>query len=597
MCSHVSSQILLVWNLMACYLVPMYIEVVPNRRSRPAILLREGWREGNKVRKRTLANLSDWAPHRIEALTAVLKGQSVVGDIESAFEIVRSRPHGHVAAVLGSLSRLKLDQLLARSRSRERDVCVAMIAARLISPGSKLATARGLSAETGESTLGELLAVEDADEDECYAAMDWLLERQVSIEDALAKRHLTDGSLVLYDVTSTYFEGRTCPLAKLGHSRDGKKDKLQIVIGLLTNGEGCPVAVEVFEGNTGDPRTVASQVAKLRTRFGLERVVLVGDRGMITDARIREDLSGVEGLDWITALRAPAIAALVEAGSLQLSLFDKRDLAEISDPSFPDERLVVCKNPLLAEERGRKRRELLEATERDLEAVSKAVARAKRPLRGQAAIGLRVGKVMGHFKMAKHFKLTIADDSFRYERDEKAIEAEAALDGIYIVRTTVDAKRLSAEEVVRSYKRLASVERAFRSLKTMDLHIRPIHHHKAERVRAHVLLCMLAYYVEWHMRRALAPILFDDDDKPAGEALRASIVAPAQRSPRAEIKAASKRTGDDLPVHSFTTLLRDLATIVKNRIQPRAAGAPSFEMITRPTPSQKHALDLLTVHL
>jgi hypothetical protein len=575
----------------------MYIETVPNRGSRPAILLREGWREGKKIRKRTLANLSDWEPHRIAALSAVLKGQSVVGNIESAFEIIRSRPHGHVAAVLGSLVRLKLDQLLDRSRSRERNLAVAMIASRLISPASKLATARGLSAETGESTLGELLGVEDADEDDCYAAMDWVLERQVRVEDALAKRHLADGSLILYDVTSTYFEGRACPLAKLGHSRDGKKDKLQIVIGLLTNGEGCPVAVEVFDGNTGDPKTVAAQVTKLRERFGLQHMVLVGDRGMITDARIREDLGDVEGLDWITALRAPAIAALVEAGSLQLSLFDKRDLAEITAPAFPDERLIVCKNPLLAEERGRKRRELLAATEREFEAVAKAVARAKRPIRGEAKIGLRVGKIMGRFKMGKHFNLTITDDSFRYERDEKAIAAEAALDGIYVVRTTVDAKHLSAEDVVRSYKRLASVERAFRSLKTIDLHIRPIHHHKPERVRAHVLLCMLAYYVEWHMRRDLAPILFDDDDKPAGEALRASVVAPAVRSPRAAAKATSKRTADDRPVHSFTTLLHHLATIVKNRIQPRTADTIPFDVTTTPTPDQKHALDLLKVSL
>jgi len=575
----------------------MYIEAVPNRGSRPTILLREGWREGKKVRKRTLANLSDWDPPRVKALAAVLKGQSVVGDIENAFEIIRSRPHGHIAAVLGTLSRLKLDQLVGRSRCRERDLCVAMIAARLISPGSKLAITRGLSAETAESTLGELLGVEDADEDECYSAMDWLLDRQVSVENSLAKRHLSDGALVLYDVTSTYFEGRSCPLAKLGHSRDGKKDKLQIVIGLLTNGDGCPVAVEVFEGNTGDPKTLASQVRKLRQRFGLERVILVGDRGMITDARIREDLSEVEGLDWITALRAPAIAALVEGGSLQLSLFDERDLAEISDPSYPGERLVVCKNPLLAEQRGRKRCELLAATERQLEAVAKAVARAKRPLRGEAQIGLRVGKVMGRFKMGKHFNLTITDDRFRYERNEEAIAAETSLDGIYVVRTTAGAERLTPEEVVRSYKRLANVERAFRSLKTIELHIRPVHHHKAERVRAHVLLCMLSYYVEWHMRRALAPILFDDDDKSAGEALRSSVVAPAQRSASAKAKAATQRTSDDRPVHSFATLLRNLATIVKNRVRPRTDGATPFEIVTTPTPNQKHALDLLSVRL
>ena len=349
--------------------------------------------------------------------------------------------------------------------------------------------------------------------------------------------------------------------------------------------------------NTGDPKTLASQIGKVRERFGLKHVVLVGDRGMITDARIREDFSKAEGLDWITSLRAPAIAALVESGSLQLSLFDQKDLAELSDPAYPRERLVVCKNPLLAEKRANKRRELLAATERDLEIVAKAVVRTKRPLRGKDQIGLRVGKVLGHYKMAKHFKLTIADDSFRYERDEDAIASEAALDGIYVVRTTVSAERLAREDVVRSYKRLSVVERAFRSLKTMDLHIRPIHHHKADRVRAHVLLCMLSYYVEWHMRRALAPLLFDDEDKPAGEALRSSVVAPAERSPAAQHKANSKRTADGDPAHSFTTLIRDLATLVKNRVQPRTDGADAFDVITKPTPIQKKALDLLNVRL
>jgi transposase len=575
----------------------MYIERIPNRSSPPAILLRESFRQDGRVRKRTLANLSDWPQHRIAALAAALKGQSVVGNIESAFEILRSRPHGHVAAVLGTLAQVKLDRLMSRTRCRERDLCVAMLASRLIAPASKLAISRGLSSATSDSTLSEQLGVEDADEDECYAAMDWLLERQVAVEDALAKRHLVDGCLVLYDVTSTYFEGHTCPLAKFGHSRDGKKDKLQIVVGLLTNGEGCPVAVEVFEGNTGDPTTVASQVTKLKGRFNLKRIILIGDRGMITDARIREDLSTVEGLDWITALRAPAIAALVEGGSLQLSLFDKKDLAEINDPAYPGERLVVCKNPLLAEERTRKRGELLEATERELESVVKAVARVKRPLRGAAKIGLRVGKVMGRFKMAKHFKLTISDDSFRYERDEEAIAAEGSLDGIYVVRTTVSAERMAPAEVVRSYKSLANVERAFRCIKTVDINIRPIHHHKADRVRAHVFICMLSYYVEWHMRRALAPILFEDDDKPAGENLRSSVVAPAQRSPCAESKALSKKTSDGEPVHSFKTLLRDLATVVKNRVQPKAEGAGPFDITTTPTSLQKRAIDLLKIHL
>ena len=575
----------------------MYIERVPNRSSPPAILLRESFREDGRVRKRTLANLSNWPQHRIDALAAVLKGQSVVGNLDGAFEIVRSRPHGHVAAVLGTLTRAKLDQILSRNRCRERDLCVGMIASRLIAPGSKLAITRGLSEKTADSTLGELLQIQEADEDECYEAMDWLLARQVAVEDALAKRHLADGALVLYDVTSTYFEGRTCPIAKRGHSRDGKKDKLQIVIGLLTNGEGCPVAVEVFDGNTGDPTTVASQVTKLQERFDLKRIILVGDRGMITDARIREDLSKVEGLDWITALRAPAIAALVEGGLLQLSLFDKKDLAEISDPEHPNERLVVCKNPLLAEQRTRTRRELLEATERELQTVARAVARDKRPLRGAAKIGVRIGKVLGRFKMAKHFKLTITDDSFGFERDEKAVAAESVLDGIYVVRTTVGAERMSPADIVRSYKSLANVERAFRCIKTVDLQIRPIHHRKTERVRAHVFLCMLSYYVEWHMRRALAPLLFDDDDKPAGEKLRSSVVAPAQRSPRAEAKAASKETSDGEPVHGFKTLLRDLGTIVKSRVQPKAHGTLPFDIITTPTFLQKHALELLDLHL
>lgn len=578
-------------------MVPMYIETVPNRGSRPAVLLREGWREDGKVKKRTIANLSDWPEHKVQALAAVLKGKSVVGDIDQAFDVVRSVPHGHVAAVLRSLEKIKLDQVISRSPGPERDLCLAMLVARITSPGSKLALARGLSEETADSSLGELLDVQNTDEDRCYAAMDWLLERQASIENALAKRHLADGALVLYDVTSTYFEGRLCPLAKLGHSRDGKHDHPQIVIGLLTSADGCPVAVEVFAGNTGDPSTVGPQIKKLREQFGLKRVVIVGDRGMITDARIREELRGVDGLDWITCLRAPAIAKLLERGSFQLSLFDKRDMVEIADADFPGERLVICKNPLLAEERARKRRELLEATERELERVRAAVARTARPLRGQDRIGLRVGKVLGRFKMGKHFKLTIERDSFGWKRDETAIAAEAALDGIYVVRTTVPADKMPTADVVGSYKSLSHVERAFRSLKTVELHIRPIHHRKEERVRAHVLLCMLAYYVEWHMRRALAPILFDDDDRKAAHARRDSIVSPARRSERAEAKALTKRDDAGQPVHSFNSLLRDLATIAKNRIQPKASDASAFQMITRPTPFQQRALDLLGVNL
>jgi transposase len=570
----------------------MYVATVPNRASPPAILLREGYREGGKVRSRTLANLSHWPAEKIEALRRVLRGEAVV-EADKALEIVRTRAHGHVAAVLGTLRRLGLDTLIASKRSPERDRVVAMICARLLDPCSKLATVRELNSETLTSTLGECLELGEISEDELYEAMDWLVARQERIEERLAKRHLAEGIFALYDVTSTYFEGRKCPLARFGHSRDGKRDKLQIVFGMLTDPKGCPVAVEVFEGNTGDPKTVASQVKKLRERFGLERLVLVGDRGMITSARIREDLGS--GIDWVTALRAPAIAKLVDSGSLQLGLFDDRDLAEITDPAYPGERLVVCRNPLLAEERSRKREDLLRATERELAKVATATVRARNPLRGKAAIALRVGKVLGRFKMKKHFRLEIGEDSFRYERDQKRIDREAALDGIYVIRTSVSAELLSAEDAVRSYKNLAAVERAFRSLKSVDLKVRPIHHHLADRVRAHVLLCMLAYYVEWHMRERLAPMLFDDDDKPEAEQLRRSIVAPAQRSRKAQSKARTKRTENGGPVHSFQTLLKDLATVAKNCVRANTAGESTFDVITTPTPLQQRAYDLLAV--
>jgi hypothetical protein len=576
----------------------MYIATVPNRTSPPAILLRESYREDGKVKNRTLANLSDWPSERIEALRQVLRGGTTIsGRLEDAFEIIRTRPHGHVAAVLRSLQKLGLDGLLSRKKSRLRDLAVGLIAARITCPSSKLATARALDEQTRDSSLGEMLGIESTDEDELYGAMDWLLGRQEAVEDALAKRHLTEGGLVLYDLTSTYFEGRTCPLARLGYARDGKKGKLQIEIGLLTNAEGCPVAAEVFEGNIGDPKTLAAQVRKLRERFGIQRLVLVGDRGMITSARIREDLRDLQGLDWITALRAPAIQSLVDSGSLQLSLFDDRDLAEIASPAFPNERLVVCRNPLLADERTRKRNELLDATERELQAIERATCRARNPLRGRDKIGLRVGKVLGRYKVGKHFQLKITDDGFRCERDQKAIAEEAALDGIYVVRTSVSAERLDAIEVVRAYKCLSAVERAFRSLKTVDLNVRPIHHRNPDRVRAHVFICVLAYYVEWHMRRSLAPILFDDDDKPGADALRTSIVAPAQRSHRARAKASGKTSEDGLPVHSFHTLMRDLATLAMNRVQPNVTGAASFDVVTKPTALQRKAFDLLQVRL
>jgi len=559
-------------------------------------LLRRTYRDAGKVKHETLGNLSRLPAATIELIRRAVRGDALVSP-DDAFDVIRSRPHGHVAAVVGTARKVGVPALLAAPRSRERDLVEALIAARLLDPCSKLATARALGAATEESSLGESLGVADADEDALYEAMDWLLARQGRVEQALARRHLTDGGLILYDVTSTYFEGRKCPLAKFGHARDGKRDKLQIVFGLLTNGEGCPVAVEVFEGNTGDPKTLPAQIKKIRERFAITRVVLVGDRGMLTDARLREDLRPIEGLDWITALRAPAIQALAAGGALQLTLFDQQDLAEITHPDYPGERLLVCKNPVLAEERTRKRGELLAATERELAKIAAATARAKRPLRGQARIALRVGKVLGRRKVGKHFTLEITDTSFRAARNEAAIAQEAALDGIYVLRTSVAANRLPTAEAVRSYKRLAVIERAFRSLKTVDLKVRPIHHRKADRVRAHVFLCMLAYYVEWHMRRAWAPMLFADDDPAAAEAGRRSVVAPAQRSPRAKAKALTKRTEEGEPVHSFQSLLRHLRTIVKDRMRLKSDTVIEFDKITTPTPLQQRALDLLGVSL
>jgi len=467
-----------------------------------------------------------------------------------------------------------------------------MIVARVLDPRSKLATARGFRPETASSSLGEVLALNTADEDDLYQAMDWLLPRQPRIERALAQRHLNEGSLVLYDLSSTYFEGRKCPLARYGNSRDERSGNLQIVFGLLTNAEGCPVAVEVFEGNTGDPATVAAQVSKLRDRFGLQRLVLVGDRGMLTAARIVEDLQPVAGIDWITALKSVELQKLVSDQALQLSLFDERDLAEIRHPDYPGERLIACYNPLLADERKRKRRELLAATQKKLDEIAAATQRARRPLRGEKKIAFRVGKLLGRSKVGKHFQLHIDNDRFSWEPDQASIDREAALDGIYVIRTSLPAEESSNEETVRCYKSLAAVERAFRSLKSVDLKVRPIHHHSADRVRAHVFLCLLAYYVEWHVREVLAPILFDDDDPAAAQPQRDSIITPAQRSPKAQRKALRRRTDDGLPVHSFQTLLKDLATITKNQMR---MGDQNFQMTTTPTKLQQRAFDLLQV--
>jgi len=570
----------------------MYVESVPNRNSPPAVLLRESYRQGSRILKRTLANLSHWPAAQVDSLRRLLRGESLVSPAQ-AFHIQRSLPHGHVAATLGTLRRAGLEPLLSRSASAERNLVVAMIVARIVEPCSKLATARGFHPETATSSLASVLGLDDAlDENQLYAAMDWLLQRQTSIENALAKRYLAEGSLVLYDVSSTYFEGRHCPLAHFGHSRDERSGNLQIVFGLLTNGEGCPVAVEVFAGNTGDPKTVASQVNKLRQRFQLKQLILVGDRGMLTSARIRQDLQPQEGIQWISALKSVQIQKLVQSGRLQLSLFDQQDLAEVQHADYPGERLIACRNPLLAEERSRKRNELLEATEKRLKKIAAATQRKKRALRGRKEIGLAVGKILGRYKMGKHFRLDIQDNGFGCARKQDSIEREAALDGIYIIRTSVSAENLSSEKVVSHYKRLSDVERAFRSMKSVDLKIRPIYHHLADRVKAHVFLCLMAYHVEWHMRQALAPILFDDDDPQAAESARKNIVSPAERSARAQAKDFSKRTEDGLPVHSFQTLLKDLATQTRNEVR---VGEQTLHMLSTLTPVQERALALLKV--
>jgi transposase len=572
----------------------MYIETVPNRNSPPVILLRESYRQDGKVLKRTLCNLSHWPTAHIEGLRGVLRGGTVIPADHSAFTVTRSLPHGHVAAVLGTARKIGLDRILGPEGNRCRDLVLALAAGRIIDPVSKLAAARALSAQTASCSLGEVLGLGEVDEDELYAALDWLLVRQPAIEAELARRHLHNGTLVLYDVSSSYMEGRCCPLAHRGYSRDGRKGTLQIVYGLLCAPDGCPVAIEVFDGNTADPMTLATQVAKLKQRFGLEHVVLVGDRGMITQARITEDIR-TAGLDWITSLRAPAIKELMAGGALQLSLFDQRDMASITSPDFPGERLVVCRNPDLAAERARKREELLAATERDLARIRARVLRKRDPLRGATAIALAAGEVINTHKMAKHIELTITDTSLHFARKTAQIAAEAATDGIYVVRTSLPAETLGDAETVRSYKSLSLVERAFRCIKTVDLQVRPIYHWLEGRVRAHVFLCMLAYYLEWHLRQRLAPLLFDDTDKAAAEAARSSAVAPAQRSEAAISKQTKGVTAEGLPVHSFRSLLADLGTLARNTIVTAITPALPLIVLTRPTAVQRRAFELLGV--
>jgi len=557
-------------------------------------LLRRSYRKDGKVKHQTLGNISHLPPDLIETIRQRLRGELPPGTT-NGFQILRSLPYGHIAAVLATLGHLGLDRIIASRPSMQRSLVLAMIVARVIEPRSKLATVRALKPQTATSSLALELGIEIDDERALYEAMDWLVQRQGRIENKLAQKHLRDGSLVLYDVSSSFYTGTHCTLAKYGHGRDGKNGYPQIVYGLLCNSEGCPVAIEVFEGNTADPTTLPSQVEKIRRRFHIARLILVGDRGMITSKRIDETLRGVEGLDWITALRADSIKMLVEQGVIQPSLFDKQDLMEVQSPDYPGERLVVCHNPFLAKERAQKRKELLAATEKQLTAVVAATLRPKQPLRGKDKIGLRVGKLINHYKVGKHFILEFTDQSFSYRRDEEKIAAEANLDGLYVIRTSVSPQTLTAESTVRAYKDLSKVERAFRSIKTVDLKIRPIYHWLENRVRAHVFLCMLAYYVEWHMRQKLQPILFDDDDKASAESLRSSIVAPAPRSARAQAKDKTKRTQEGLPVHSFRTLLADLATLAKNRVQTEGATPCEFYVLTQPTDLQRHVFELLGV--
>jgi transposase len=578
----------------------MFIETVPNRNSPPAVLLRESYRdEHGRAQKRTLANLSKLPGDVVDGLRALLEGGTVIGTGPGELEIERALPHGHVAAALGMIRKIALDRLIlsttkdAASR-RHCDLVVAMMVDRLIAPRSKLGFVRAVDAETAATSLGAVLGLGRVQEREAYEALDWLLERQARIESGLARRHLEDGVLVLYDVSSSYFEGRCCPLASYGHSRDHREDRPQIVYGLLCRRDGLPVAIEVFDGSTGDPRTLRAQVEKAKDRFAISRLVVVGDRGMITAARIREDLVPA-GLDWITCLRAPAIQALAaEGGPLQLSLFDERDLAEIASPDYPGERLIVCRNRDLAEERARKREALLAATERELARIQAQVQRKR--LRSAAEIGLAVGAVLDSKKMAKHFALDIRDGHLSWQRRSDKIAEEARLDGIYVIRTSMPAEHLGTAETVQAYKDLSRVERAFRCMKSDDLEIRPIRHWTAPRVRAHVFLCMLAYHVEWHLRQALAPLLFHDTDLEAARAERSSPVAATEPSERAKSKKATKRSADGHRVMSFADLMAHLGTFVRNTMRVALRPKHRFTLYSTPTALQKAAFALLDLN-
>jgi len=563
----------------------MHIHVIPNRDSPPTVLLRESYRDGKTVKKRTLANLSALPAEQIELIRQVLRGEKLVAPA-SLFEIEASRHYGHVQAVWLAMQRLGLPQLLAARASPERQRVLAMIAARVLRPDSKLATTRWWDT----TTLPELFDVAACDEQALYAAMDWLLERQDAIQGKLAQRHLEPGSIVLYDLSSSYFEGSTCELAALGYNRDGKRGKLQVNYGLLTDARGVPVAISVFEGNTADAKTFMPQVAQLRERFGIDEMVLVGDRGMIAQTHI-DALKAEAGLQWITALRSGSLRTLAADGALQLGLFDERNLFEFTHADYPGERLIACRNPQLSKQRAHKRQALLEATVEQLEPIRQRVAAGR--LKGKDRIGLCVGKVLNRYKVGKHFDLVIGDASLEYAINDERVAQEAALDGIYVIRTAVPPARMNSDDVVRNYKNLSQVEQAFRSMKTVDLEVRPIYHRLADRVRAHLLLCMLAFYVKWHMMQAWRPLLFADEQQ-AAKAQR-DPVAPAKRSPSALRKVSSKTLDDGTPAHSFGSLLHHLSAVVRNVC--RRPGAPphepTFTLDTTPDAKQQQALELL----
>ncbi|WP_430015736.1 IS1634 family transposase [Microcystis protocystis FBCC-A270] len=574
----------------------MYIEKVPNRNSPPAVLLRESYREGDQVKKRTLANLSKLPDDIIDNLKLALKGAtlSMNEGIPNHFEVIRSLPHGHVMAILETIKKLGLDKIISEKSSRIRNLVVAMIVARIINPKSKLATARGFNSETCSQSLGQLLDLEKADEDELYNALDWLLEKQEKIEKHLAIKHLESGTLVLYDVTSTYLEGNGCELGKYGYNRDKKKGKTQIVFGLLCSAKGCPIAVEVFEGNTSDGATLSGQIEKVRKGWGIENVVWVSDRGILTNSKINELVKPIEGLDYITGLTKPQIRKLAEVEVIQLGLFDQVNLVEFESEDYPDERLIACRNPLIAQKNQLQREALLEAVEKELDLIVQATQREKRALKGQDKIALRVGKVLNQFKVNKYYNLEITEEGFSYQRKLELIAQETALDGVYVLRTSLESTLMDAATTVKAYKSLSQVEEAFRCYKSIDLKVRPIYHYKGDRVKAHIFLCMLAYYVEWHLKQCLAPLLFEDEEIDDGSL----NVIKANRSESAQSKERKKRNQENLPVHSFRTLLEDLGTICLNTVECTIReGSYRFSKITRPTQLQQKALDLLGVSL